>query len=143
MQLASELHYTPRVQPIALPVASSTPTGIATLIGWGGTDEAVLIGQSLGFLQMNRVAILPAATCNTYLAPFHLTTNNTHFCTGPATGGLSPCNEDIGSSLVQTVAGRHVVIGIVSLPQACGAPDAVGTFTRVSEYITWINGIIS
>lgn len=142
IQLASELHFTPNVQPIALPAADAIPAGIASLIGWGGSDEAIFL-QRLGLLHMNRVAILPTATCNVFLAAFNLNAVNTHFCTGPSTGGLSPCDVDHGSALVQVVAGTPVAVGLVSLPQACGRPDRVGTYTRVSEFIAWINGFIA
>lgn len=141
IQLASELHFTPNLQPINLPVAAVYPAGIASLVGWGGSDEA-FFGQRLGLLRMTRVALLPSAICDLYLANFNLSNNNTHICTGPSTGGLSPCNEDHGSALVQVIAGVPVAVGLVSLPQACGAPNRVGTYTRVSEFIPWINGYI-
>lgn len=97
----------------------------------------------MGLLRMTRVAILPPVICNTYLADFNLSTPTTHFCTGPSTGGLSPCDEDHGSALVQVVAGTPVAVGLVSLPQACGAPNRVATYTRVSEFIAWINGYVN
>lgn len=141
--MAAELHFTPNVQPIALPATAAIPAGIASLIGWGGSDESVLIGQRLGLLRMTRVAILPDATCNLFLADYNLSSNSTHICTGPSTGGLSPCNIDHGSALVQVVAGVPVAVGLVSLPQACGSPNRVGTYTRVSAFLPWINGYIT
>lgn len=55
------------------------------------------------------------------------------------TGGMSPCNEDLGSSLIQRVANNNFLIGLVSLPQACGEPGDAGTYTRVSGFVDWIN----
>lgn len=123
-----------------MPANAAVPTGIASLIGWGGTDDA-WIGQSFGHLQFARVPILSQANC----APFverYVSPSNTHFCTGPMTGGLSPCNEDRGSSLVQTVGVNQVVIGLVSLPQGCGWANYPGLYTRVSAFVPWINSIV-
>lgn len=117
------------------------PSGIHSLIGWAGTDESWL-GQNLGTLQLARVAVLTQAQCAQLIS----TDNgvlNTHFCTGPLTGGLSPCNEDRGSSLLsRNATNAHFLVGIVSLPQACGASGSPGSYTMVSQYINWINQII-
>lgn len=144
LQLTAELHYTDAVQPIALPVAGVTPTGIASLIGWAGTDD-VWIGQRLQRLQLARVAVVQAQQCQAHLAQWHLRSNLTHFCTGPATGGLSPCDQDAGSSLLQRTAAptsQTVVVGLVSLPQGCGAPFWLGTYTRVSAFVPWLNQVM-
>lgn len=129
------------VQPIGLPVNAAIPTGIASLIGWGGTDES-WIGQSFGRLQFSRVAVMTAIQCASYVDGYGIA-SNTHICTGPITGGLSPCNDDRGSSLVQAVGVNQVVIGLVALPQGCGTPYYAGTYTRVSAFVTWINSVIA
>lgn len=136
--MQSELHFTDNVAAITLPVAAAIPTGIGSMIGWGGTDEA-WIGQRFGMLQLSRVAILPAVQCNQLLLRWNLANVNTHLCSGPMTGGMSPCNEDLGSSLIQRVGTNNVLIGLVSLPQGCGEPGDAGTYTRVSGFVDWIN----
>lgn len=143
LQLTAELHFSEAVQPIALPVADSAPAGIVSLIGWGGTDE-LWFGQRLQRLQLQRVAIEVQAQCTEYLARWQLQRNDTHICTGPATGGVSPCDEDRGSALVQlpvAAGGARTVVGLVSLPQGCGAPGWLGTYTRVSTFVAWINQV--
>lgn len=111
------------------------------MIGWAGTDESWL-GQNLGTLQLARVATLPQATCASLIVTVNNVTN-THFCTGPLTGGLSPCNEDIGSSLLsRNATNAHSLVGIVSLPQGCGVLGSPGSYTLVSMFVNWINQII-
>lgn len=146
LHLAAELHFTAAVQPIALPAAGDDgPGGIATLLGWAGSDEG-LIGQRLQWLQVARVPIYAGDQCTDYLARMWpaLRSKHTQFCTGPQTGGVTPCNEDRGSSLVQQVAVGQpwVLVGVVSLPQACGEPGALGTYTRVAQMVTWIGEVI-
>lgn len=144
LQLTADLHYSDTVQPIALPVAGVMPYGISSLIGWAGTDD-VWIGQRLQRLQLARVAVVSTSTCASHLAQWSLRSNTTHFCTGPATGGLSPCNADAGSSLLQRSAAsgnQSVIVGLVSLPQGCGAPLWLGTYTRVSAFVPWLNQVM-
>ncbi|KAJ6647738.1 Trypsin-1 [Pseudolycoriella hygida] len=142
IQLVSQLFFNDWVQPINLPTQSAVaPSGIHSLIGWAGTDESWL-GQNLGTLQLSRVAILPQATCAALITTSNNVTN-THFCTGPLTGGLSPCNEDLGSSLLsRNATNAHFLAGIVSLPQGCGASGRPGSYTMVSMFANWINQII-
>ncbi|KAG4066724.1 hypothetical protein HA402_012791 [Bradysia odoriphaga] len=142
IQLVSQLFFTDFVQPINLPAQGAVaPTGIFSLIGWAGTDESWL-GQNLGTLQLSRVATLPQATCASLISTANNVTN-THFCTGPLTGGLSPCAEDLGSSLLsRNATNHHFLAGIVSLNQACGESGRPGSYTMVSMYINWINQII-
>lgn len=117
------------------------PSGIHSLIGWAGTDESWL-GQNLGTLQLSRVATLPQATCAALINTADNVTN-THFCTGPLTGGVSPCTEDIGSSLLsRNATNAHFLVGIVSLPQGCGAAGSPGSYTMTSMFVNWINQII-
>lgn len=141
MQLVSQLFFNDWVQPINLPAQGAVaPTGILSLIGWAGTDESWL-GQNLGTLQLTRVAALPQATCTALISTVNNVTN-THFCTGPLTGGLSPCNEDLGSSLLsRNATNAHFLVGIVSLPQPCGERARPGSYTLTSMYINWINQI--
>jgi len=142
IQLVSQLFFNEFVQPINLPAQGNVaPTGILSLIGWAGTDESWL-GQNLGTLQLARVATLTQVQCASLIYTANGVTN-THFCTGPLTGGLSPCNEDLGSSILsRNATNAHFLVGIVSLPQSCGAQGSPGSYTIVSMYINWINQII-
>lgn len=132
-----QLNFNPAVQAINLPVVNAIPAGIASLVGWGGTDEA-WIGQSFGVLQLSRVPILPDIQCVPQLQQWGIFNTVSHFCTGPLTGGMSPCDTDSGSSLLTRVGTVDTIIGLVSLPQACGNPGQAGTYTRVSAFNAWI-----
>lgn len=129
------------MQPINLPAQGTVaPVGIHSLIGWAGTDESWL-GQNLGTLQLIRVAALPQAVCAALISTVNNVTN-THFCTGPVTGGLSPCNEDLGSSLLsRNATNHHFLVGIVSLNQPCGVAGRPGSYTMVSAFVNWITQI--
>jgi len=142
IQLVSQLFFNEFVQPVVLPPQGNVaPTGILSLIGWAGSDESWL-GQNLGTLQLARVATLLQVDCASLIYTVNGVTN-THFCTGPTTGGLSPCNEDLGSSILfRNPQNVHSLVGIVSLPQGCGAQGRAGSYTIVSMYVNWINQII-
>lgn len=133
---------TPSVQPIELPANGATPTGIVSLIGWAGS-YITWFGLNLGQLQLARVTVLPTAHCENFLHFFKIP-NNTHFCTGPLTGGLSPCTGDVGSSVSHSVLGtRTILLGLVSMRQPCGLAGEPGIYTQVSKFTNWINQVMN
>lgn len=53
------------------------------------------------------------------------------------------CSGDSGSGMVQNTATGPMHIGIVSFGSALGCQDGPGSFTRTSNYTTWIKDIMS
>lgn len=62
-----------------------------------------------------------------------------HICAGWDEGGHDTCQGDSGGPLVALDSdGCPVVIGLTSFGKDCGAPQAYGVYTRVSQYRDWI-----
>lgn len=52
---------------------------------------------------------------------------------------VDACQGDSGGPLMMRVDTRWVQLGIVSFGNKCGEPGYPGVYTRLSEYVEWIN----
>jgi trypsin len=59
------------------------------------------------------------------------------FCAGLAAGGKDSCSGDSGGPIINTSTG--VLIGVVSWGQGCAEAGFPGVYTRLGNYVTWIN----
>ncbi|XP_044742053.1 proclotting enzyme-like [Chrysoperla carnea] len=122
--------------PLCLPQPSLRTEKFAgqrpTVVGWGTT----YYGGKESTVQ--RQAILPVwrnEDCNQ--AYFQPITEN-FICAGYADGGVDACQGDSGGPLMLLKDTRWMQIGIVSFGNKCGEPGYPGVYTRVTEYLDWI-----
>ena len=59
-------------------------------------------------------------------------------CAGYPQGGKDACNGDGGGPLIVQSKESAVIYGIVSWGRGCAQPRAPGVYTRVTNYIDWI-----
>ncbi|EAA14923.4 AGAP009121-PA [Anopheles gambiae str. PEST] len=136
MRLAAPLTFTPRIQPVVLPAPGSTPSGPATLAGWGSTGGTLPTLPNI--LQKVTKPIIPFEECRS-AAGVDAPLGPTNVCTGPLTGGVSACSGDSGGPLYTVQNGQQVQVGIVSwgwIP--CGTIGFPSVYVGVSHYIDWI-----
>ncbi|KAJ8967877.1 hypothetical protein NQ317_016089 [Molorchus minor] len=104
----------------------------ATVAGWGTTYYG---GKES---TMQRHAILPVwnnEDCNkAYFQP--ITTN--FICAGYAEGKVDACQGDSGGPLMVLREAHWFQIGIVSFGNKCGEAGYPGVYTRITEYLDWI-----
>lgn len=68
---------------------------------------------------------------------------NNMFCAGTPEGGKDSCNGDSGSGFtLQSENGRFWAAGIVSWGFRCGQTGSYGFYTKVANYVDWINKIM-
>lgn len=133
------------IMPICLPrseAASLMRTG--TVAGWGLTKKGFL-ARNLMFVDIPIVDHQKCTAAYEKIYPGTRVTANM-LCAGLETGGKDSCRGDSGGALVflHNETQRWFVGGIVSWGSInCGEADQYGVYTKVINYIPWIENIIS
>ena len=85
------------------------------------------------------VPLIPNENCTTPHTAYDtsLITSNM-ICAGYLEGGKDSCQGDSGGPLMVPNNESAVVYGIVSFGYGCAQPDAPGVYSRVANYINWI-----
>ncbi len=139
--------------PITIGGSGATKTGIIPLVpsnigsltginswvtGWGNTSTTST-GNYPELLNEVQLPIISNSVCNNAL---HYNGEITDYmlCAGidPA-GGKDACQGDSGGPLVVDNDGQWNLAGIVSWGYGCGDPLNPGVYTRVSNYVSWVN----
>ncbi|XP_032230430.2 chymotrypsinogen B isoform X2 [Nematostella vectensis] len=131
----------PHVSPVCLPPvnAGKVPVGKNCFItGWGrvfeGSDEAE-------FLQEAELVVASNAKCDKKNGELLPVDDASMVCAGgPGRGG---CQGDSGGPLVCNEAGRWVLRGIVSWGSRECSTEFYTVFTRVINYMPWIETILA
>ncbi|KAG5895056.1 hypothetical protein JTB14_021023 [Gonioctena quinquepunctata] len=118
-------------------------TGVAT--GWGRTDFA---GDNSDRLMKVTLNIYDNQQCyrtyqNNKDLPKGIT--STMMCAGELEGGKDTCQGDSGGPLLITKEGnqcKFYIVGITSFGKSCGQINTPAVYTRVSEYVPWIEETI-
>lgn len=98
-------------------------------------------------LQLVKLPVVPQDECRASYASRSIGYNITDnmFCAGFFEGGRDTCLGDSGGAFVsQSVTKdtrRWAVLGLVSWggPEDCGSQRVYGVYTRVSNYVEWID----
>lgn len=108
----------------------------ATVAGWGIYDK---VNQtSADVLRKAVLDIISNTSCNSSTSYNGDITSNM-LCAGKADGSKDACQGDSGGPLISYENGNPVQIGVVSWGDDCAVPDLPGVYTRLINYINWIN----
>lgn len=134
----------------ALETALGATGKTVTVIGWGATTEG---GNTTPKLMEVGVKVQDRALCQAnYQAavPTSIVSENM-FCAGEPEGGKDSCQGDsggfIGAALpppgagIKPPAATFVQLGIVSWGIGCAQPKLFGVYTRVANYVAWIEEV--
>uniref|UniRef100_A0A8C9PDZ3 trypsin n=1 Tax=Spermophilus dauricus TaxID=99837 RepID=A0A8C9PDZ3_SPEDA len=134
IKLASPATINTRVATVSLPT-SCAPAGTQCLIsGWGNTLSSGVNYPDL--LQCLRAPLLSQAQCEAAY-PGQITKNMV--CAGFLEGGKDSCQGDSGGPVVC----NGQLQGIVSWGYGCALKDNPGVYTRVCNYVDWIQKTIA
>ena len=106
----------------------------ATVTGWGDTEFG---GETSETLQRADLPIVAPDACNQAYSG-RITPGT--ICAGYEQGGVDSCQGDSGGPLTvrHGNSNRHVQVGVVSWGDGCAWRGSPGVYTRVSDYIAWI-----
>lgn len=117
-----------------------TVTSVLTVTGWGAITEGGGPVRDLEYL--DDLPFVPLETCNSTQAYNGRITTNM-ICAGFRAGGKDSCQGDSGGPLTLGSGTSLRLAGIVSWGDGCAQPDRVGVYTRVANYVEWVQACVS
>lgn len=148
VQIQEEIIINDYIRPACLPYQEFYNQSQLIITGWGSTQ---LAGRNAAHLQKAAVEEFKETECNEIYSedddtalPFGLQ-HRTQICAGTKQGIQDTCQGDSGGPL-QIVHDNHrcmySIIGITSYGQACGILGNPGIYTRVFNYVDWIESVV-
>ncbi|XP_072535268.1 mannan-binding lectin serine protease 2-like [Salminus brasiliensis] len=150
MKLNTPITFTEKVRPLCLPPKSAEMIDRLGWVSGFGLKEEHTVSHELRYV---RLPIVDQKTCGDSIDNewkrlgkqgekiLRLTDNM--FCAGFGEGGQDACSGDSGSAFVVEQNGVHWAMGIVSWGMDCGKDDTYGVYTKISQYLDWINMTMS
>lgn len=109
-----------------------------TVMGWGITNNQTQ--EFADILQKVNVNAVNFSTCNNSNAYDGTLTNNM-FCA--SANGKDACQGDSGGPIVHKDGNNYIQQGIVSFGDECASSTYPGVYTKVANYINWIESVIN
>merc|ERR1712233_48589 len=105
------------------------------VVGWGSTSTGT---GPTSLLRQAPVQMVTQQQCaNAYRQVSRVTIGATKLCAGEGT--RDTCNGDSGGGLFsRNLGGGFAVVGVTSFGVECAREDFPGVYTRVDEYLPWI-----
>nr|CAH0103865.1 unnamed protein product [Daphnia galeata] len=109
-----------------------------TIIGWGKERSSHVFGTEV--LHEAEVPIVKTSACREVYEDYFITENM--FCAGYRKGRIDSCAGDSGGPLLCSVGDRWTIFGITSFGEGCGKRGKFGIYTKVPNYVSWIQRVI-
>lgn len=149
LSTTTKIQFTKFIRPACLFTKSNLPQKGAIATGWGQTDYSGPISSKLLKVHLN---IYDNRECNRAYrneikANQHISKGiiKTMLCAGELKGGKDTCLGDSGGPLFVTEKEnmcKFHIIGVTSFGKLCAQVNTPAIYTRVSEYIDWIETTI-
>ncbi|XP_004430736.2 PREDICTED: anionic trypsin-like [Ceratotherium simum simum] len=134
IKLASRAVINAQVSTISLPSASAAAGTVCLISGWGNTLSSGSNYPDL--LQCLEAPLLSQAKCE---ASYPGEITNNMICAGFLEGGKDSCQGDSGGPVVC----NGQLQGIVSWGDGCAQKNRPGVYTKVFNYVNWIQQTIA
>ncbi|XP_076592575.1 complement C1r-A subcomponent-like [Chaetodon auriga] len=146
IKMQDSITFNSSIMPICLPAEGATyTTGMMGLVsGFGLTeiDKRRILTNKLKYVQL---PVVDQETCTDSITVARKTKDsvpnltNNMFCAGVPEGGKDSCQGDSGGPFTLSDDGRFWAAGIVSWGVDCGRQGTYGVYTKVTNYLNWIN----
>ncbi|CAI6344853.1 unnamed protein product [Macrosiphum euphorbiae] len=149
LRLERDVNFSAYVRPICLNTDILTPSAVMAT-GWGKTALDESVSTHLLKVRLNTIS---TEECNNSFLYMPNKINklakgideNSMLCTGKTENQNDTCSGDSGGPIQikhNSYKCMYSQIGITSFGQMCGNEDSSSAFTRVSNYISWIEEIV-
>ncbi|CAI6101063.1 unnamed protein product [Clonostachys chloroleuca] len=132
LHLSSAIAESSNIGYATLAAAGSDPSGSITVAGWGLTSENGSLSANLRYVS---VPVIDRAECAADYSGINAITDNM-FCAGLQQGGKDACSGDSGGPVLTE---DGTLAGVVSWGVGCARAGYPGVYTRLANYIDWIN----
>ncbi|KAK7162344.1 hypothetical protein R3I94_004870 [Phoxinus phoxinus] len=151
LKLHAELKRSAYAVPVCLPTAQLAQVELVavrfhTLSGWskrtGGHNthpSRGLSAPSSGALQRLSVPLVPTDQC---VSSSRVNVTANMFCAGYVAGEHESCRGHDGSPLVTRYEGTYFLTGVVSWGKGCHRPGYYGIYTKVANFLKWIETVV-
>ena len=139
--------FRPYARPVCLPKAGDKELYqsdvVGTVAGWGGTEK-VAGGEKVRFVVSQYQVELPITDYENCTNMDSNEITNNMFCAGDGEGEKGACIGDSGGPFVSRrktgneLKRPFVVTGIVSSQNGCAQENTFSVFTKVANYVDWI-----
>ncbi|XP_058275061.1 vitamin K-dependent protein C-like isoform X1 [Hemibagrus wyckioides] len=110
--------------------------GTMTVVtGWGKEKDAPYSSD----LKHIKVPLMEQSVCAQYM--FNNLTENV-LCAGSIGSTEDACKGDSGGPMMTLYRNTWFLIGLVSWGEGCGRTDKLGIYTKVSNYLEWIDSVM-
>lgn len=142
LRLKSPVTFSTYIVPACLPSQDLAErvlhaNGTMTVVtGWGAEREGEAPYSS--DLRYIHVPLMEHSTCAQHMVN-NLTQNV--LCAGSIGSIKDACSGDSGGPMMTLYRNTWFLIGLVSWGEGCGHTDKLGIYTKVSNYLDWINSV--
>lgn len=139
LHLAEPVLYNKYTLPICLPTRNLaeqelTRSGKQMVVtGWGSTSD--VNNNYSTFLSYIQIPMVPRNECAQVMR-FAISDNM--LCAGSLEDKKDACNGDSGGPMITKYKDTWFLVGLVSWGEGCGRKEKVGVYTKVSQYLEWI-----
>lgn len=111
--------------------------GTMTVVTGWGTDKEGTVPYSSDLKHIS-VPLVEQSEC-----AHHMVNNLTQnvLCAGSIGSTVDACKGDSGGPMMTLYRNTWFLIGLVSWGEGCGNTDKLGVYTKVSNYMEWINSV--
>ena len=144
LRMKNPIQFNNNVQPVSIICQSQVnlgaqdPGAISTVTGWGNTSQN---GNGSDVLQYIEVPIIAYNDSGLSWQLSNGVNSNTEIIAGSIDGGMDSCQGDSGGPLVvrNIQDTEWLLVGITSWGLGCAQSGRPGVYTKISNYINWIN----
>ncbi|NWR44523.1 PROC protein, partial [Regulus satrapa] len=139
LHLAEHVMYYKYALPICLPTRQLAERELLrsgrrmVVTGWGSTsDRNVSFAASLRYIEIPLVAREECARAMSSAVSENM------LCAGSPADSKDSCSGDSGGPMFTRYRDTWFLVGLVSWGEGCGVRDKFGVYTKVSQYLEWI-----